>query len=896
MGSYMTKGELCYTSLDYQNALEMYNNEIHKNPKSHLALLLKGNCLYKLNRQEEAVKSYDKTLELNPNCIGALYNKGYVEYTANKNYAVAINYFDECIQKIESIDKNINKYYYIYYSKGLCEYQLEEYDSALKSFLKAKELKQKKNNNISEYLLLNNIGRCYDKLKDYQKAIEYFINSFLASDSKYYIALYNQAMSLLKIKTKKFEAKKIFESIYEDYNSDFAPAYYGLGLYYVALNEKKFALDYFNKCISLDPEFLDAHLRKGNCCHRLKRYTESIDCFDFVISRKPEYLNGIAFFNKGNSLKEIKRIEDAIESYQNAIKYMKKKDSDYYYNLAVCQFLSGKINSALENVEKSIEITETWKNYYLKGILMKKSNKKGFKEIIKLFNKSLEINTEFCDNYYNKAIIFFNNKENKNALTNIQIAIEKYDKTKKNSLENYDISNFYYLQGLIYKKMESWEEAIKSFNKAIEIKKDYSECIYEIGSVYLEKKDYNRSIEYLDESLKYDPQNHFAYFKKGECLIAMRNYKEALKYFESAININSKNGKYYYYKGKCLYELKRKNDAMYSFDKAIQMGTQNLIESYYYKGLSLYDLQIINESKNSLVSCLKLIYKEYNNKKEINEDILIEEEFNKESLIQKVKNNNKYLEIVYNSLYYLGLIDFTEKKYNESLAHLSLSLQYNPKNDSAYYNKGLCYTSLNENDLALECYNEAIKINPKNELAHFKMGKLLYDLDKKEEAIQHFLETFKINKSNYYSTYNMAICYMDLKKYENALEWFNQSINIDKHYYFSLLSKGKVLYEMKKYDEAIESFKKSIQLNKGKSTGYYHIGQCYYAIKNYEEAKKFLEECNKMDSEHYKSRFLLAKIYEKEKKKKEAINLLKEALKINEKYYEAQNLLYILED
>ncbi len=62
---------------------------------------------------------------------------------------------------------------------------------------------------------------------------------------------------------------------------------------------------------------------------------------------------------------------------------------------------------------------------------MKKSNKKGFKEIIKLFNKSIEINTEFCDNYYNKAIIFFNNKENQNALTDIQIVIEKYDKTKK---------------------------------------------------------------------------------------------------------------------------------------------------------------------------------------------------------------------------------------------------------------------------------------------------------------------------------------------------------------------------------------------------------------------------------------------------------------------------------
>ena len=111
----MTKGDLHYTSLDYQNALEMYNNEIHKNPKSHLACLLKGNCLYKLNRQEEAIKSYDKTLELKPDCIGAIYNKGYVEYTSNKNYKLALKLFSLAISKIELIDTNIGKYYYIYY-------------------------------------------------------------------------------------------------------------------------------------------------------------------------------------------------------------------------------------------------------------------------------------------------------------------------------------------------------------------------------------------------------------------------------------------------------------------------------------------------------------------------------------------------------------------------------------------------------------------------------------------------------------------------------------------------------------------------------------------------------------------------------------------------------------
>ena len=115
-------------------------------------------------------------------------------------------------------------------------------------------------------------------------------------------------------------------------------------------------LDYFDKAIALDPDFIDAYLRKGNCYHRLKRYTESIDCFDFVISREPRYLNGIAYFNKGNSLKEIKRIDDAIDCYQKAIKYQKKEDGDYYYNLGLCQFTSRKINSALESIDKSIQI------------------------------------------------------------------------------------------------------------------------------------------------------------------------------------------------------------------------------------------------------------------------------------------------------------------------------------------------------------------------------------------------------------------------------------------------------------------------------------------------------------------------------------------------------------
>jgi tetratricopeptide (TPR) repeat protein len=123
----------------------------------------------------------------------------------------------------------------------------------------------------------------------------------------------------------------------------------------------------------------------------------------------------------------------------------------------------------------------------LKGLILK-NIKKNFNEVLDSFNKSIELNKDFCDNYYNKAILFFNNKNNRDAFDNIQLAIEKYDPKKKNSLENYDISDFYYFQGLIHRRMEKQEDALKSFDKAIELRKNYSECYYEKGAIYLEKK------------------------------------------------------------------------------------------------------------------------------------------------------------------------------------------------------------------------------------------------------------------------------------------------------------------------------------------------------------------------------------------------------------------------
>jgi len=55
-------------------------------------------------------------------------------------------------------------------------------------------------------------------------------------------------------------------------------------------------------------------------------------------------------------------------------------------------------------------------------------------------------------------------------------------------------------------------------------------------------------------------------------------------------------------------------------------------------------------------------------------------------------------------------------------------IELDPKNETAYLNKGLALTNLEKNEEAIQCLNEAIKLDPNDELAYDKKGEALINL------------------------------------------------------------------------------------------------------------------------------------------------------------------------
>lgn len=160
----------------------------------------------------------------------------------------------------------------------------------------------------------------------------------------------------------------------------------------------------------------------------------------------------------------------------------------------------------------------------------------------------------------------------------------------------------YYGFGVLAAFNENYEEAIQSFNKAIEIKPDFVEAQYNLGVTYQKQfkmpemitayrqvvkigepgsytvhhaQDMLNSIEQqmrdsngvsLDEYLR-----GYQFFEQGVKYMESENWEAAITEFNSSINITHSYSQPYGNLGICYANIGKKQDALDAFDKAIEL-------------------------------------------------------------------------------------------------------------------------------------------------------------------------------------------------------------------------------------------------------------------------------------------------------------------------------------
>ena len=141
-----------------------------------------------------------------------------------------------------------------------------------------------------------------------------------------------------------------------------------------------------------------------------------------------------------------------------------------------------------------------------------------------------------------------------------------------------------------------YEEAVASFDKAIEIKPEFADVWNSKGEALRALKKYEEAIASYDKAIETDPKNADACVNKGFVLARkLHRHNDAIASFDKAIEIDPKNADAWNHKGNAIYYFSRFDDAIVCYDKATEIDPK---EAYYYynKGNALQELKKYEEA------------------------------------------------------------------------------------------------------------------------------------------------------------------------------------------------------------------------------------------------------------------------------------------------------------
>ncbi len=229
----------------------------------------------------------------------------------------------------------------------------------------------------------------------------------------------------------------------------------------------------------------------------------------------------------------------------------------------------------------------------------------------------------------------------------------------------------------------------------------------------------------------------------------------------------------------------RENSVYNKINKLVDLGMNELSTGNKEKATSLFEDAIISYEKNF-----------YNN--------------TKKKLIKPSTMSREYSNI----LFKLGSGLIKAKEYKKGESMFKISVEINPVNYNAWFQKGLTEKFYKKNDNAITSFNKALKINNKNSIILLYIGEcyldkgdvgtaikyyVRYAKEKKGTTIEDFQRILALDQYNYFALSGLAYEYEKKGMHDeatNIYKWFNnkykneKSINDSKEYQLSTNSKA----------------------------------------------------------------------------------------------------------
>lgn len=192
---------------------------------------------------------------------------------------------------------------------------------------------------------------------------------------------------------------------------------------------------------------------------------------------------------------------------------------------------------------------------------------------------------------------------------------------------------------------------------------------------------------------------------------------------------------------------------------------------------------------------------------------------------------------------------YTQQGWNDQI---DLALAQDSTIAVLWQNKALPYWKMKKYDLAVACYDQAVRYDRKTYLGRRGYLKCIFQRDYKgaiEDMQMAELEYGYDYQNDHSYAFYIALCYLQLNNFEQAKITLEKDLNrtIQKHgeswlHYLDLFYMGIIYYELRDYDQAHHYLDQSLAEYSKFSDAQYYKGMCFLAQNEKNKARTIMLE------------------------------------------------------
>ncbi|KAG8516456.1 Tetratricopeptide repeat protein 6, partial [Galemys pyrenaicus] len=768
-------------------ALDDLNYIIKYNKNNAEAYLSKAEIFRRKNEITLAILNYTQAIKCKPMDADIYFRRGEAYEIENK--VLAIDDFSKCIfydpQRTDALLK-----------RGMFYYDNENWVSAIQDFTALLKI----NPHNSQASMADQLNE--EWFEEFKKAFSPFVRGYESITEKELGTVMIDFPEFLTIITRKMkdidsegEIREAF-CVFEKDGNDC-----------ISATELRHVVTKLGKMLTNKKTY------RGRAYFKRRFYKLAAQDFSFAIHLDPDNWLALYYraclFRKTNPLRALQDYsvsvllndgdENVASFLHRGILYADLK----FWALAICDF------ETVISLERTIILA------YINIGLINMLHLDNYVEAIWQFSEAIRFDPLYIQSYICRAETYYKLHRLKKSVRELSRAIHLQP----------DGIQLYILRGQYLLMMKSYDLAkftiyqVAAMNKgSIELSPIQQSLIYSFC------ENHDKAIQVLEGVILQKPEITM-YTLLAKAQMKAKKTKEAVKTFKRALEVFSRSDKgpsavaasadCLYYLGLCYLADGNTQLAFDSFTQAVKANPE-FAEGFYQRGICKIKLQ----KDGSILDFNRALTIDPNHYQAYLSRVAF---YGLQGRYSKaILNCNEAIKIYPRSVrafIYRGVLKYYNKTYKLAIVDLTTAVNMDKTSYIAYYNRALCYTKINEIQMALKDYGIVLLLNAGETVTlntFINRGLIYAELEQYGFALEDFKQAALIKKTSVSLCQATAICHHRIKEFGDAVNFFTWALKIDPCFLDAYVGRGNSYMEYghnKATKQAQKDFLKALHFN-----------------------------------------------------------------------------------